>query len=155
MVHRAGFEQIERRCGRFAGSLVTGQNQTRRSLFPNEISYRNVVAHLSESVLEEYAMGRLSRYRVERVEEHVHSCRECRERLDTEIEIVVAMKAATKIGRAQPTGNALPRRGAKARSGCRGRQHPKLAASSDPGMACVVAERYTSIRISGDVEWND
>lgn len=33
-----------------------------------ETGYRELVGHLSESTLEEYALGRLSRYRTERVE---------------------------------------------------------------------------------------
>lgn len=76
------------------GDLETEANRTRRSLFRNEIGYRNLVRHLPESVLEAYAMRRLSRYRADRVEERVQSCRECRERLETEIGIVAMMKAA-------------------------------------------------------------
>ena len=60
--------------------------------FVSESSYRNLVAHLSESVLEDFALGRLSKYRVE--ETHVRCCRECRERLDTEIGVVALMRAA-------------------------------------------------------------
>lgn len=52
------------------------------------------MAHLPESVLEEYALGRLSKYRAERVQAHVASCSECRKRLETEIGIVAMMKAA-------------------------------------------------------------
>lgn len=63
-------------------------------IFSGETNYRNLVAHLPESVLEEYALGRLTKYRAERVQAHVASCRECRVRLETEIGIVTMMKAA-------------------------------------------------------------
>jgi len=66
-------------------------------ILSGETGYRNPVAHLSESALEEYALGRLTKYRAERVEEHVASCSECRERLETEIGIVRMMKAAARI----------------------------------------------------------
>lgn len=62
--------------------------------FGPESSYRNLVAHLPESVLEEYALGRLTKYRVVRVDEHVQCCGECRKRLESEMEIVVVMRAA-------------------------------------------------------------
>jgi len=55
--------------------------------------------HASEEALEEYALGRLSSYRTRRLEEHLSSCAECRDRLAVEIEIVRAMKVAgAKLG---------------------------------------------------------
>jgi hypothetical protein len=40
------------------------------------VKRRELVRHLPESALEEYPFGRLSKYRAERVEDHVRSCRE-------------------------------------------------------------------------------
>jgi hypothetical protein len=64
------------RPGRFGGSgsfyaplwaiLQVRSNQTRRSRFGNEIGYRELVRHLPESTLEDYALGRLSKYRADR-----------------------------------------------------------------------------------------
>ncbi len=56
----------------------------------NEIGYCGSVRHLPDSSLEEYALGRLSRFRAERVEEHVLFCRECQDRLQAEIEFTAA-----------------------------------------------------------------
>jgi anti-sigma factor RsiW len=50
--------------------------------------------HAPEEALEDYAMGRLSAYRARRLEEHLASCRDCRERLAVEIEIVRTLRAA-------------------------------------------------------------
>jgi hypothetical protein len=44
------------------------------------------VFHLPESTLDDYLMQRLSRYRAERVEEHLSVCQECVERLLEAIE---------------------------------------------------------------------
>lgn len=52
------------------------------------------MTHISEDTLEEYAMGRLSRYRAERVDEHLASCKECREQFSVEYEIRKAVKEA-------------------------------------------------------------
>jgi anti-sigma factor RsiW len=54
------------------------------------------VPHLAESTLEEYALGRLSRYRVDRVHDHLEKCESCRERLLREIAAVTAMKLVAK-----------------------------------------------------------
>lgn len=55
--------------------------------------------HASEEALEDYAMGRLTAYRSRRLEEHLASCRHCRERLAVEIEIINAVKTAgTRLG---------------------------------------------------------
>ena len=62
----------------------------------SETGYGELVRHLPESVLEEYALRRLTDYRAERVEEHVASCSECRKRLETEIGIVALVKTAGK-----------------------------------------------------------
>jgi anti-sigma factor RsiW len=49
-------------------------------------------------VIEDYAFGRLSKYRAERVEEHLLFCRECQDRLQAEIEFAAAMReAAAKV----------------------------------------------------------
>lgn len=77
-----------------------GRTGLRTPLFPPEISYRGHVRHLSESVLEEDAMPRLSNYRAEGVEDHVVLCRECQDRLQAEIEFVAAMKAVCGEGQA-------------------------------------------------------
>ncbi len=54
--------------------------------------------HIPESTLEEYAMRRHSRYRAQRVEEHLDCCPTCRERLAVENAINTGMKAAAKLG---------------------------------------------------------
>jgi anti-sigma factor RsiW len=66
--------------------------------------------HASEEALEEYAMGRLSAYRAHRLEDHLASCADCRDRLAVEIEIITGMKAAAaKLG-IRKRAKARPRR---------------------------------------------
>ena len=60
----------------------------------SQTGYCNSVAHLSESVLEEYALGRLYEVPGRTGREHVQACANCRERLEAEIGIVAAMRAA-------------------------------------------------------------
>jgi anti-sigma factor RsiW len=50
--------------------------------------------HVTESILDEYLMDRLSRYRADRVEEHLSVCPECLDRLLAEIEFATAMRRA-------------------------------------------------------------
>lgn len=52
------------------------------------------LAHVSVDLLEEYAAKTLPRLKRERVEKHLHSCPECRDRLQAEIEFGDAMRAA-------------------------------------------------------------
>ena len=57
------------------------------------------VRHISGEALEEYGMGRLSAYRSRRLEEHLASCDECRDRLAVENETIRMIKAAgVKLG---------------------------------------------------------
>jgi anti-sigma factor RsiW len=63
--------------------------------------------HISEAALEELAMGRLSRYRSERLEAHMAFCRRCQERFAIEREIrSMVREAGRRLGVAQ----ARPRR---------------------------------------------
>lgn len=62
-----------------------------------------LLRHASEEAIEEYAMGRLSACRSRRLEDHLASCAECRDRLAVEIEIIRSMKAAgAKLGIRRP-----------------------------------------------------
>lgn len=71
------------------------------------------MTHISEETLEEYAMGRLSRYRTERVDEHLASCESCREQLALEYEIRKGVKEAFPAGSrrlAKPAGARVRRK---------------------------------------------
>jgi anti-sigma factor RsiW len=57
------------------------------------------VRHIAEEALEEYAMGHLSPYQSQQLEEHLSSCDEYRDRLAPETEIIRTIKAAgAKLG---------------------------------------------------------
>jgi hypothetical protein len=59
-----------------------------------------IVQHVTDDTLERYAMQTLPEPEVGPLEQHLLICGECRERLDAEIEFVVAMRgAAAKIRR--------------------------------------------------------
>ena len=61
--------------------------------------------HISEEALEELAMGRHSRYRSERLREHLLSCQECRLRFAFENEFEMALRLAGRklgIAKARP-----------------------------------------------------
>jgi hypothetical protein len=60
----------------------------------DQIIYRNLMAHPSESMLEDYVMRRLSSYDAEQVKEHLGVCSYCREGLQAEIDFMAAMRAA-------------------------------------------------------------
>ena len=47
--------------------------------------------------LKKCVFGRLSKYRAERVEEHVLFCRECQERMAAEMDFARAMRMAANI----------------------------------------------------------
>jgi hypothetical protein len=53
-----------------------------------------IVQHPSEESLEQFAMATLPNSETGPLEEHLLICGECRERLDSEIEYVTAMRAA-------------------------------------------------------------
>jgi hypothetical protein len=55
--------------------------------------------HVSDAHLELYAMNALAEMDMQRVEEHLLVCAECRERLNSTDEYVDAMRAATKEAR--------------------------------------------------------
>jgi anti-sigma factor RsiW len=52
--------------------------------------------HIPDDDLEAYALGRLTDHRAEAVVGHLLLCRECRERLEAEIDFIEAFRAAVQ-----------------------------------------------------------
>jgi anti-sigma factor RsiW len=76
------------------------------NLFPREIGYREVVAHIIEDDLEWYAMRTLPDAELDRLEEHLLVCADCRDRLTRTDVLVAAMRsAAAKIREQDREGN--------------------------------------------------
>jgi hypothetical protein len=61
----------------------------------------NVVSHVNEDDLEQYAMHTLRASACATLEEHLLICSECRERMDAEMEFLAAMKSAAVSFRKQ------------------------------------------------------
>jgi hypothetical protein len=59
------------------------------------------VKHISEDDLERYAMQRIPGTESGPLEEHLLICLECRDRLQSAIDFVTAMRSAAAKGRAQ------------------------------------------------------
>jgi hypothetical protein len=85
------------------GSAVDGaEDQTgelRRfsdALFPREIGYRELGAHITEADLEKYAMRTLPDAELDRLELHLLICSQCRDWVQMEIEFVTAMRGAAE-----------------------------------------------------------
>ena len=53
-----------------------------------------IVQHVTDGLLERYAMQRLPDSETGPMEEHLMICPECRDRLEAEIEFVAAMRSA-------------------------------------------------------------
>ena len=65
-----------------------------RPLSPVEIGYLDFLAHISEEDLELYAMRMAPEADLERVEEHLLTCGECRDRLIETERVIAAFQAA-------------------------------------------------------------
>ena len=63
----------------------------------------NVVSHVSEEDLEQYAMHTLRESACATLEEHLLICSQCRERLEAEDRCLAAFKAAATIIRPKRT----------------------------------------------------
>ena len=64
---------------------------------------RQIMNHISENHLEQYAMRRLPKAALPKVEEHLLICSQCRERLEAEDRCLAAFKAAATIIRPKRT----------------------------------------------------
>jgi anti-sigma factor RsiW len=53
------------------------------------------VDHLSNAVIESYALRGLSASETQRVEEHLAACPECEDRLQDEVELPTAMRSSS------------------------------------------------------------
>jgi hypothetical protein len=59
------------------------------------------VEHISEDDLERYATQRIPGTESGPLEEHLLICRECQDRIQSEIDFVIAMRSAAENSRAQ------------------------------------------------------
>ena len=76
-------------------------------LLPGEIGYREIVEsvpHMSEDDLERYAMKTLNVADLDRLDDHLLVCPECRKRLGETERYVLAMRAAAARLRESGTG---------------------------------------------------
>jgi hypothetical protein len=65
------------------------------------LRYIESVEHISEDDLERYAMQRIPGTESGPLEEHLLICLECQDRIQSEIDFVVAMRSAAANSRAQ------------------------------------------------------
>ena len=64
--------------------------------FPENPATRETGQHVADSLLERYAMQMVTEEEVESLEQHVPTCRECREGLQAEIDYVSAVRGAAR-----------------------------------------------------------